>query len=211
MPNAPELFHYLGIYGPLGLLVAVFVAALGIGAPIPVTAVLLTLGTLSASPDGPSYMALALAGIAGITAGHTADYWIGRLGSHAIGGWMARRYQRSTGHIWMRNAMRMRGGQTLLTFLSRFLLTPLASLISLLAGVTRMQPGRYIALEVSGTAIYVLGNLTLGRALGPHLLAQGGTMPIFWMSVGVLTLLPLALVRLTAYILDRRTPGEARE
>lgn len=217
MPNTSLVLHFLGTYGPLGLLAAVFIAAVGIGAPIPVTALLLTLGTLSASSDGPSYTALALASIAGISAGHTVDYWVGRLGSRAIGNWIGKRYARATGSGWMRGIMRARGGQSLLTFLSRFLLTPIASLVSLLAGATRMRFGRYTVLEVAGTAIYVLGNLTLGRAFGPRLLARGGTVPVFWLGVGVLTLLPVALVRLATALLDQRArrmrmePREVRE
>lgn len=217
MPNTPLLLHFLGTYGPFGLLAAVFLAAVGIGAPIPVTALLLTLGTLSASPDGPSYTALALASIAGIAAGHTVDYWVGRLGSRAIGRWTGKLSARAAGSDWMRGVMRMRGGQLLLTFLSRFLLTPIASLVSLLAGATRMRFERYLVLEVAGTAIYVLGNLTLGRVLGPRLLAHGGTVPAFWIGVGVLTLLPVALVRLVTALLEQRAhrmrvkPRAARE
>lgn len=209
MLSAHIATQLIATYGYLGLFAAVFVAAVGIGAPIPVTALLLTVGALSASRGGPSVAALSLAGIAGATGGHMVDYWFGRLGNRLARSWLARAQRRPGVHSVLERVLRLRGGRALLLFVSRFVLTPIASPVSMLAGVTRLGFGVCLGLEVCGTAIYVLGNLTLGRIFGATLLAQGGALPAFWVVVAVATLAPVALIRLALYIVTRTRIGAA--
>jgi membrane protein DedA with SNARE-associated domain len=98
----------------------------------------------------------------------------------------------------------MRGGYATLTFISRFVLTPVASPVSLLAGVSHMRAGLYLALEVLGEGIFVLGTLTLGRVFGARLLEQSATLPLFGLLIAAAILLPIALVRLATHLLARK-------
>jgi membrane protein DedA with SNARE-associated domain len=211
MHQTDAIHHLLATAGAPGVFVVCFIAALGIGAPIPITALLLTLGALSGSAGAPNLPPLAFAGVLGAVGGHLVDYWVGRMSSQIgsrLGGrleenagarWLSRALSRASGDTRLRALLRPRGGAALVIFLSRFLLTPIASPISLLAGMMRQRFGLYLALEVAGEVIYVLGNLALGRAFGARLLAGGGAkLLLFWLGVTVLTLLPLALMRLAS-------------
>lgn len=198
MPNAHAVLDLVGTYGYPGLFAAVFVGALGIGVPVPVTVLLLTLGALSGSHGGPSVVPLALAGIAGAVGGHNVDYWGGRLGGRLLDRWLPRRRHSGAVSDVLQMMARWRGGWAIGVFISRFLLTSIASPVSLLAGATRMGFGIYMCLEVAGETIYVVGNLALGRVFGTSLLSSNGALPIFWLVVTVATLLPLVLIRLVA-------------
>lgn len=210
MPTAQSILHLTATYGYPGLCVAVFVGALGIGVPIPVTVLLLTLGALSGVVGGPGFVLLTVAGVAGAVGGHTVDYWGGRLGRDLVERHRRRpRTRRSTRLSGLlHEAMRARGWRAALIFVSRFLLTSIASPVSMLAGVTRMGFGYYLGLEALGEAIYVVGNLALGRAFGPGLLTHGGVLPLFWIGATLLTLLPLVLLRVALRVLGRAHPAE---
>jgi membrane protein DedA with SNARE-associated domain len=199
-----DVLHLVMVYGYLGLFAAAFVAALGIGVPIPLTALLLTLGAYSAAPHGPSFAAVAVAGLAGVKGGHLVVYGVGRLGGRHLAGRLARVERQSRMRRVVQASSRLRGGRPLLVFLSRFLLTSIASPLSLFAGVTRMPFAAYLALEVAGESLYVLGNLGIGRAFGPQLTARGGGLLLVWVAVAVATLLPLVLLRLVAWAIGRR-------
>jgi membrane protein DedA with SNARE-associated domain len=201
------VLHLVMAYGYLGLFAATFVAALGIGVPIPLTALLLTLGAYSAAPHSPSFAALAAAGLAGVTGGHLVVYGVGRLGGRHLAGHLARFERQSRMRRVVQAISHLRGGRPLLVFLSRFLLTSIASPVSLFAGVTRMPFAAYLALEVAGESLYVLGNLGIGRAFGAHLTARGDGLLLVWVAVAVATLLPLVLLRLVAWAIGRHTPN----
>ena len=208
MPDVHAIVALTSGYGYLGLLAAVFVGALGVGVPIPVTALLLTLGALSVSRGGSSFALVAIAAVAGAVGGHLVDYWCGRLGSRLLQRWFPKARPSGAMGAFLSRTLRLRNGRTALVFLSRFLLTSIASPVSLLAGTTRMAFGFYLLLEVTGEAIYVLGNLALGRIFGARLLAHGGVPLAFWVAVAALTLAPLLLARLAMVALARRRGSE---
>jgi membrane protein DedA with SNARE-associated domain len=190
------VLHLVQTYGYLGLFAAAFVAALGIGVPIPLTALLVALGALSVMPHGPGFAGLALAGLAGVCGGHLTDYSVGRFGGRHLSGRLERLGERSRVRRVLDAASRLRGGHLLLVFLSRFLLTSIASPVSLLAGVTQLSLPVYLGLEVVGEALYVLGNLMLGRVFGPHITASWTNLLVLWSVIAVVSLLPVALLRL---------------
>jgi membrane protein DedA with SNARE-associated domain len=206
MPSAHALLLLLATYGYPGILGLVFLAALGIGAPIPVTALLLTLGALSGVPGGPSLPALAVAAVAGAASGHTVDYWGGRFAHRLVSRQLARAEARPGIRGLLQRTLRLRGGLAGLVFLSRFLLSPIASPVSLFAGVTGMAFATYLILEALGDAIYVLGNLTLGRIFGAGLVAHGGALPAFWLVAAAASLAPVVLVRIATQL---TAPGDA--
>jgi membrane-associated protein len=195
MPDATSALHLVATYGYPALIALMGLAALGVGAPIPVRVLLLALGALSASPGGPSLLLLALSGIFGAAVGHSGDYWAGRLGGAAIGRRLARLVRTRGQAALERHAPLVRGGSETAVLLSRTLLTPIASPISLLAGAAGMHFATFLALELMGDAVYVLGNLILGRIFGAGLLERGGAVPAFWIIVALATVLPFLLMR----------------
>jgi membrane-associated protein len=209
MPNMHTILDLIATYGYPGLLIMLFVAALGIGAPIPVTLLLLTLGALSNAVSGPDFVLLALVCIPGLVAGHTVNFACGRLGNRLMERWLDKAMARVGVRDLLGNAMRLRGGRALVVFLTRFLLTPIACPIGFLAGVTRMETRYYLSVEVPGTMIYVLGNLILGRLFGKDLLKDGGVAPLFWIVVAVAVILPIMLVRYAPRVFARLAQGES--
>jgi membrane protein DedA with SNARE-associated domain len=154
-------------------------------------------------PHGPSFAGVAIAGLAGVTGGHLLVYGVGRLGGRHLAGRLARFEQQSRMRRVVQAASRLRGGRPLLVFLSRFLLTSIASPVSLFAGVTRMLFAAYLALEVAGESLYVLGNLGIGRAFGAQLTARGDGLLLVWVAVAVATLSPMVVLRLVAWAIGR--------
>lgn len=206
MPDTHTALQFLATYGYPGLYAVLAVATLGIGIPVPVTALVLTLGALSGAPDGPALLPLAAAGILGATTGHSGDYWFGRLGHTRVDRWLARVRRNATVAALLHGSERMRGGRALLLFLTRFLLTPIASPVSVLSGATGMRYRPYLVIELAGSAVYIVGNLTLGRIFGQGLLTNGAALPAFWLAVASVTLLPLTLMRLAPRLLNRVHP-----
>ncbi len=197
-------------YGYPGLLVMLFVAALGIGAPIPVTLLLLTLGALSATAGGPDFVLLALVCVPGLVGGHCVNFACGRLGNRLMERWFDKAMARLGVRDFYASASRLRGGGVLVVFLTRFLLTPIACPIGFLAGVTRMETRVYLAVEVPGTMIYVLGNMILGRLFGKDLLKEGGIAPLFWIVVAVAVIVPIVLVRFAPGVFARLSQGRVK-
>ncbi len=195
MPQLPALLQWIDAYGPFGLFLALAVGAIGVGVPIPVTALLLTLGALSGASNGPAMPALMVAGIAGIAAGHMVDYMVGRLSATVTARWLARATHAQRIMALVDAATSHRAGLAALIFASRFVLTPIASPVSLMAGMARMRALAYLALELAGASIYVVGYLALGRVAGPGLVHHGAWLAAFWIGVAVVTLLPTLLLR----------------
>gem|GEM_PF-5540535 len=199
--------QFIAQYGYVGLFATVFVAALGIGVPIPVQALLLALGALSAAHGGPDFVAVALLSVGAAAGGHSTVYTAGRLGSRWVERQITRVQRNPVIQRLLRSTSGRRGGYALLTFISRFLLTPLASPVSLLAGVSRLGIGLYLILEIGGEIIYVFGSLTLGRLFGAPLLARDGLLPLFGLLVLVVMLAPVLLVRWVSALMGRRRNG----
>lgn len=204
------LLDLIATYGYPGLLVMLFVAALGIGAPIPVTLLLLTMGALSNAVGGPDFFLLALVCIPGLVAGHTVNFVSGRVGNRLLERWITRAMARVGAQDLFDSAVRLRGGRALIVFLTRFLLTPIACPIGFLAGVTRMEAGNYLIVEIPGTIIYVLGNLILGRLFGKNLIKEGGISPIFWIVVAAAVILPIVFVRYAPHVFTRLSSGRSQ-
>jgi len=208
------ILNLITTYGYPGLFVMLLLAALGIGAPIPVTLLLLTLGALSNSAGGPNLVVLALVCVPALAAGHTVNFASGRVGNRLLERWINKALARVGVNDLFDSAMRLRGGRALVVFLTRFLLTPIACPIGFLAGVTRMETRTYLAVEVPGTIIYVLGNIILGSLFGKDLLKEGGISPLFWIVVAIAVLLPFVLVRYAPQVfawLSRNQPQPLEE
>jgi membrane protein DedA with SNARE-associated domain len=92
---------------------------------------------------------------------------------------------------------------SMLIFITRCLLTPLAGPVSLLAGAARIAVPRYLVWELAGTALYFCGYLALGRLLGPMLLRDARSLALFYSIVAAVLALPSLLLWLRAGALRR--------
>jgi membrane-associated protein len=195
--DATGLVHLFDSYGYLTLAVLLLLAAAGVPLPFPITTTIIVLGALTARPDGPSFPALAFVATLAASTGHNLDYWLGRTSSPVL-----ERWRRRLEHRLRRGAMLMRVEEGfarnagLVILVTRCLLTPLASPVSLLAGAARVAFPTYLVLELAGKALYVCGYLTLGRLLGPTLARTPLTLALFYGILALVIALPSLLLRL---------------
>src|SRR5262249_40610400 len=142
--DATGLVHLINSYGYPALAALVLLAALGVPLPFPVAASFVALGTLTARPDGPNFLTPAPLATAAASPGDSADYWLGRAGSPMLGRWLRRLGRRSrynTVLARVEQGLARRAG--LLILVTRCLITPLASPVSLLTGAARLAFATY--------------------------------------------------------------------
>jgi membrane-associated protein len=205
--DAAALAQWIASYGYPALALLVALAAAGVPLPFPVAAAFVALGALTAAPHGPSFLALAAVAIPAAAAGHSFDYWLGRAGSPLLRRWLAYIERRSHGSALLQGERGLARNGSLLILLTRFLLTPIASPVSALAGAARMPYPRYLTLELVGQAIYFCGYLALGRALGPAVARSGLTIVLFFGVLALVILVPAALLRLRLGVQRRLLGG----
>jgi membrane-associated protein len=201
--SAAPYLHWVATSGYPAFIGLVLLAAAG--APLPVAALLIGLGVLSAQGQGPDLFLLAVLGTLAAVGGDVFDYWLGRLGSRVVGKWLAallRRLMRQRArtlaqtHSWQ--------GSGTAIFVTRFLLPWLGTPISLLAGSRRVAFALFLAWDIGGETMYVVGNLALGRCASGWL-AQSWFGATFWGLVALVTLLPVLLM-LGRWLRTRRKP-----
>ena len=148
MVDLSELFlNSMLTYGIWALGLATLVSAVGV--PLPATMLLLAAGAFARQGMLSWQAALVLAALGAIT-GDIAGYLLVRSGSKLVLG-----HVEATG-AWDRSKRVFdRWGGTAV-FLSRFMLTPLALPMNLLAGSTRYAFRRYVGLVVAGEALWVV-------------------------------------------------------
>jgi len=205
LPDASTLLHWVSLYGYPCLGAVLLLGAAGL--PIPIELVLLALGGLSATRGGPDFLILVGMGVAATVAGDLLDYGFGRLMCmRGIARLPCRRVwgrwrnaptsgSASRGEQVVRRLAEW-GGSGVMIFLSRCVLTPLETPLSVVAGATRMPFTRFLVWDALGEAVYVTGYLALGftgaaalATSGPLLIAVGG-------AIVLATLGPLVVVRL---------------
>lgn len=201
------LLAFLSTYGYPAIALLVALAAAGVPAPFPVAAVFVALGALTADPRGPAFVPLAAVATVAAAVGHSADYWLGRAGGPLLHRGMARLERMLGGDLLTRLERGMAHGTsgTLLIFLTRCALTPVATPISLLAGAARVPYRRYLWLELAGEAVYFTGYMALGRALGPTVARNLPTTLLFSAFLLALVLAPTLVLRLRPGLLRRVT------
>lgn len=201
--SAIPFLDWVSVYGYPALIGLVFLASAG--APLPVEALLIGLGVLSADGHGPDLLPLAVLGTVAAVGGDVLDYWLGRLGSPLVRKWLVflLHHLKKKGDLAASQTHGWRGsGETI--FVTRFLLTWLGTPISILAGSTQVAFVAFLAWDVGGEAVYVVGNLALGRWASGWL-AQGWFALLFWGLVAAVTALP-ALVTLGRWLRKQRAP-----
>jgi membrane protein DedA with SNARE-associated domain len=198
--HASSLVGLLMPYCYASLVLVVLMAAVGV--PIPIGALFVGLGALSVQPHGPNFLALALLGTAAAVSGHVLDYGLGRVGRPVLYAWLLRPFLKFSG-IGIKDATTGMGRSSGMTiFLTRFALTPLASPLSILAGVVRAPLVGFLVWDALGDAVAVVGNLTLGRRLDSGFTTHGPHAEAFW---GVLAFAGAAPTLLFLVVLLWRT------
>jgi membrane protein DedA with SNARE-associated domain len=166
-------------YGPWALGAATLVSALGL--PLPMTVVLLGVGALMQQGllNWPSTVSLAVLGaVLGDSAGYLAGRYVGVLASRSAPASVVWAYSQSAFGRW--------GGLSI--FFSRFLLTPLALPINLIAGSAGYKLWQFIGSAALGELLWVLAFSGLGYTFGSQLemlnAIVGGASQ--WIVAGVL-------------------------
>lgn len=206
------LVHLFEGYGYLALAALLLLAAAGAPLPWPIAASFVVFGALTTHPSGPSFLALALVATMAAATGHSLLYWLGRSGSAWLPRWrlrLERRFHRKAAVLRVEQGIARNA--SMLIFITRCLLTPLAGPVSLLAGAARIAVPRYLVWEFAGTALYFCGYLALGRLLGPMLLRDARSLALFYGIVAVVLALPSLLLWLRAGALRRASQSSASQ
>jgi len=148
-----SLLSWILIYGPLMILVILFVGALG--APIPGTFLILATGAF-VRQGALSLQLVLLSALLGACLGDLASYGIGRFAHHFI----ERRF--GAAPMWRKaeDELRRRGGVAI--YLTRWLLTPLAVPVNLVAGSTGYPFPKFLLFDIAGELTWVLLYGTIG-------------------------------------------------
>jgi len=170
--------------------VALFLAAFGI--PLPATLLLLAAGAFVGQGILPIGSVL-LAAIGGAIAGDACSYLVGRYSMR----WVPARIRDAV--AWQRAAALFERWGGWAVFVTRFLLTPVALPMNLLAGSTRYAPSRFMGAVIVGEVLWVVLYGGLGHAFSSEWEALGR---IAGDLVGLL--LGLVLLGIGAYLLLRR-------
>jgi membrane protein DedA with SNARE-associated domain len=133
-------------YGALMLGITLFLAALGL--PLPASVVLIAAGAF-AQQGALGAQEAAAAALAGAVLGDSGSYGLGRFAAVRI----PPRMRASA--LWTRATALFARWGLLGIYLTRFLLTPVALPVNLLAGSTRYPWPRYLAAVVAGEATWV--------------------------------------------------------
>ena len=148
-------FASLLTYGELALGAATLVSALGL--PLPATMLLLAAGAF-VRQGALNWQAAVILAALGAVAGDSLSYLLGRYSGARV----MRRAQTAAKWHQARGVFQRWGG--LAVFLSRFLFTPLALPVNLIAGSTRYTIWRFLGFVVLGELLWVLIFSGLGYA-----------------------------------------------
>lgn len=205
LPDAAELLRAVSDWGTPALSALLLLSAAGV--PLPVEYAVVAIGALSAQEGGPNALGLLVVGTTAAVAGDALDYAVGRLGVARLWGWLARRRRRVGEGVRPPQVpaglLQRRGVAVLLT---RFVFAPASTPMSIFAGASGYAFLAFLFWDAGGEAIYVGGNLALGRLFGTRLLEPRWQTVLFWMLVAVVSLLPVLVVRR----LSRRWQSAAR-
>lgn len=157
-----------------------FLAALGV--PLPATLLLLAAGAF-AQQGLLDALEVGLVATSAAVAGDHGSYLVGRW----AGAWLPARWV--GGPPWQRAAAGFERWGMASVFLTRFLLTPLALPVNLLAGSTRYPWPKFSLAVVTGEATWVLLFAGAGYLFADRWEALGGLAgDVAWLAVGLVLL-----------------------
>src|SRR5580693_2091925 len=177
-----QLLSAVSLYGSPALFLVVAVAALG--APLPITLLLILAGSMVAQGAMNLWWVIGAAS-AGSILGDQAGYAIGRWGGQAAVTKLSRWFGKGVDLQAVEAKARAWGGPGI--FLTRWLLSPLGPWINLASGTARLSWGRFLfwdALgEITGAAIYV----SAGRIFSDRVMAMDAMLgDVTWAIIALL-------------------------
>jgi membrane-associated protein len=193
-----QLLSLVSQYGSPALFGIVAIAA--IGAPLPITLLLIVAGSLVAQGAMNLWMVIGMAS-AGSILGDQAGYAIGRWGGQAAVARVRRLFGKGVDIEAVEAKARAWGGPGI--FLTRWLLTPLGPWINLASGTAAYPWHRFLfwdALgETTGAAIFI----SIGRIFSDRVMAMDSLLGDITWAVAALVAAMILGYRLLAY---RRRP-----
>lgn len=225
-----SLVSFVPLADPAGsyplLALAVLLSAAGL--PLPISALLVAVGVASAQVSGPLLLVLCLLCTVAAVAGDSLDYLLGRVGAPAFAArcppWLVRLGERLGlgrrpipaqwgDRLLVHAPGGRRRGAVLALVTSRFVppLMPLATPINVVLGATRFAFVSFLVWDLLGEAVFVGGNVALGRLLSGPFATPGIGSLLLWSFVALLAIFPalFALARLRRHP-SRPTHDEAR-
>jgi membrane-associated protein len=176
-----QILAALAQYGSPVLFAVVTLASIGL--PLPVSLLLIVTGSLVAQGVMPLWWAIALAS-AGSVMGDQIGYAIGRYGGAALvsrfGGMLGgpKRMAKAEAHA------RRWGGPGV--FITRWLVTPLGSLINFTSGIAEYPWMRFLLWDVLGETLGAALYIALGRIFSDRVLALDAVLGDFtWMIMAL--------------------------
>lgn len=190
----PLIQHLSGWIYWIALLAALVETVLVIGLFLPGSSMLLLLGALAASPDGPSFLGVLAFAVAGATLGDNINYSLGRRYGRrwaAKGLWLLRRehFERAQGFF------ARHGGKSV--FLSRFV-PSLKEVAPFVAGTADMGHGWFFVWNLLGALGWGLQWVGAG-----YVFARSLSLAQLWLSRAGLGIALLALLLLLLWYLRR--------
>jgi membrane protein DedA with SNARE-associated domain len=174
-----QLLSLVTQYGPPALFGIVGIAAIGV--PLPITLLLIVVGSMVSQGAMDIWLAMAAAS-AGSILGDQAGYAIGRWGGTAAVAKLSGLLGKKNSLDAMEAKARAWGGPGI--FLTRWLLSPLGPWINLASGTAGYPWHRFlfwdILGEVTGAAVYI----SLGRAFSDRVMALDGVLGDATWAVG---------------------------
>jgi membrane protein DedA with SNARE-associated domain len=172
----------LAQYGSPVLFVVVMIAAIGV--PLPVTLLLIVTGSLVAQGIMPFWLAILLAST-GSVIGDQIGYAIGRWGGTALlarfGGFLGGAPKLAQAQARARRW----GGPGI--FFSRWLVTPLGSVINFASGAAGYPWHRFACWDLSGETLCAVVYIELGRIFSDRVVALSDLIGNFvWAAVALL-------------------------
>jgi membrane protein DedA with SNARE-associated domain len=177
-----QILAALSQYGSPALFAVVTIASIGV--PLPVNLLLIVTGSLVAQGVMPLWLAIALAS-AGSILGDQIGYAIGRWGGTALvsrfGGMLGgpERLAKAEAHA------RRWGGPGV--FFTRWLVTPLGSVINFTSGISEYPWMHFLLWDVLGETLGASLYIVLGRIFSDRVLALDAALGDFtWMILALL-------------------------
>jgi membrane-associated protein len=185
-----QILAALSQYGSPALFAVVTIASIGV--PLPVNLLLIVTGSLVAQGVMPLWLAIALAS-AGSILGDQIGYAIGRWGGTALvsrfGGMLGgpERLAKAEAHA------RRWGGPGV--FFTRWLITPLGSVINFTSGISEYPWMHFLLWDVLGETLGAALYIVLGRIFSDRVLALDAALGDFtWMILALLAAVVLGWV-----------------
>lgn len=190
-------------YGPLALGVVLFLCAAG--APLPGSVVLVAAGAFAGQGLMAWQWALPVA-LASVVLGDNLAFAVGRTG----GAWTELRFGRSD--AWQSALDQFNESASWTIFLTRWLLSPLGSVVAMIAGISRFPWPGFILIGTLGEAIWVGIYWTIGWVLGSQWQAAAAFLSDFsGLILGVSVLLAALILGARAVVVSRRERAAAGE